>query len=108
MLGSTLEHSVGVRHLSTENSNLSGTLLPIGAYEPRWFMRAVHMNPAEAVDAHLELGARQSIGMHFATFQLTAEGIDEPIEALAEARLARSVSPSQFRTLRFGESVRLP
>jgi L-ascorbate metabolism protein UlaG (beta-lactamase superfamily) len=51
-------------------------LLPIGAYEPRWFMHAVHMNPAEAVQAHLDLGAHESIGMHFGTFQLTAEGID--------------------------------
>src|SRR5499427_7122535 len=53
-------------------------LLPIGAYEPRWFMRAVHMNPEEAVQAHLDLEASQSVAMHFGTFQLTAEGIDEP------------------------------
>ena len=49
-------------------------LLPIGAYEPRWFMHAVHMNPAEAVQAHLDLGAPSSIGMHFGTFQLTDRG----------------------------------
>ena len=54
-------------------------LLPIGAYEPRWFMRAVHMNPAEAVQAHLDLESVESIGMHFGTFQLTTEGIDEPV-----------------------------
>ena len=52
------------------------SLLPIGAYEPRWFMRSVHMNPAEAVQAHLDLESAQSIGMHFGTFQLTTEGID--------------------------------
>src|SRR5579864_4527395 len=51
-------------------------LLPIGAYEPRWFMQAFHMNPDEAVQAHRDLGAAASIGMHFGTFQLTAEGID--------------------------------
>jgi L-ascorbate metabolism protein UlaG (beta-lactamase superfamily) len=44
-------------------------LLPIGAYEPRWFMRAIHMNPEEAVQAHLELESSLSIGMHFGTFQ---------------------------------------
>ena len=82
-------------------------LLPIGAYEPRWFMRAVHMNPAEAVQAHLDLEAAESIGMHFGTFQLTAEGIDEPVRALDDARCARNIPPSQFRTLGFGESVRL-
>jgi len=48
-------------------------LLPIGAYEPRWFMAAVHMNPAEAVQAHIALGARRSVGMHFGTFKLTDE-----------------------------------
>ena len=80
-------------------------LLPIGAYEPRWFMQAVHMNPAEAVQAHLDLGAPESIGMHFGTFQLTTEGIDEPIRALREACHERNVSPSRFRTVSFGESV---
>jgi L-ascorbate metabolism protein UlaG (beta-lactamase superfamily) len=82
-------------------------LLPIGAYEPRWFMKAVHMNPAEAVQAHLDLGAPESIGMHFGTFQLTTEGIDEPLRALEETRAARGVAPSRFRTLDFGESTRL-
>jgi L-ascorbate metabolism protein UlaG (beta-lactamase superfamily) len=82
-------------------------LLPIGAYEPRWFMQAVHMNPAEAVQAHLDLEASESVGMHFGTFQLTTEGIDEPLRALEEARRARNVPPSRFRTLGFGESLRL-
>ncbi len=82
-------------------------LLPIGAYEPRWFMHVVHMNPAEAVQAHLDLEARESVGMHFGTFQMTTEGIDEPLRALEEARRANDVSPSRFRTLGFGESVRL-
>jgi L-ascorbate metabolism protein UlaG (beta-lactamase superfamily) len=82
-------------------------LLPIGAYEPRWFMQAVHMNPAEAVQAHLDLEASASVGMHFGTFQLTTEGIDEPPRALEEACRARNIPPSRFRTLRFGESVRL-
>lgn len=80
-------------------------LLPIGAYEPRWFMQSVHMNPAEAVQAHLDLGASESIAMHFGTFQLTAEGIDEPARALDEARRARSVPASAFRILGFGESL---
>jgi L-ascorbate metabolism protein UlaG (beta-lactamase superfamily) len=83
-------------------------LLPIGAYEPRWFMQAVHMNPAEAVQAHLDLGATESIGMHFGTFQLTSEGIDDPLRALEEARRARDIPPSRFRTLRFGESHVIP
>jgi L-ascorbate metabolism protein UlaG (beta-lactamase superfamily) len=82
-------------------------LLPIGAYEPRWFMHVVHMNPAEAVQAHVDLEAAESIGMHFGTFQLTTEGIDEPLRALDDARRARSIPPSRFRTLGFGESMRV-
>jgi L-ascorbate metabolism protein UlaG (beta-lactamase superfamily) len=77
-------------------------LLPIGAYEPRWFMAAVHMNPAEAMDAHVALGARQSIGMHFGTFQLTDEAIDAPLLALDAARQATGVDT--FTTLDFGET----
>jgi L-ascorbate metabolism protein UlaG (beta-lactamase superfamily) len=82
-------------------------LLPIGAYEPRWFMQAVHMNPAEAVQAHLDLEASESVAMHFGTFQLTSEGIDEPLRALEDACRAKSIPSSRFRTLHFGESVRV-
>jgi L-ascorbate metabolism protein UlaG (beta-lactamase superfamily) len=82
-------------------------LLPIGAYEPRWFMQPVHMNPADAVQAHLDLEASESVGMHFGTFRMTTEGIDEPLRALEVACRARSIPPLRFRTLGFGESVRL-
>lgn len=79
-------------------------LLPIGAYEPRWFMIPVHMNPDEAVRAHLALGARRSIGMHFGTFQLTDEAIDAPLQALANARAAQGVAAAAFDVLDFGET----
>jgi L-ascorbate metabolism protein UlaG (beta-lactamase superfamily)/SAM-dependent methyltransferase len=80
-------------------------LLPIGAYEPRWFMQAVHMNPAEAVQAHFDLDASMSVGMHFGTFQLTTEGIDAPLHALDAARRAKNLAPTEFKTLAFGESL---
>ena len=59
------------------------------------------------MQAHLDLEASESIGMHFGTFQLTTEGIDDPIHALAQARDANRESASQFRTIGFGESLRL-
>ena len=65
------------------------------------------MNPAEAVQAHLDLGARQSIAMHFGTFQLTPEGIDEPVRELAKALRERGVPAERFRVVEVGESVRL-
>jgi L-ascorbate metabolism protein UlaG (beta-lactamase superfamily) len=82
-------------------------LLPIGAYEPRWFMRSVHMNPDEAVQAHVDLAASRSLGIHFGTFQLTTEGLDAPLRALEQARAEHNMSASEFLTLSFGDSLRL-
>ena len=54
-------------------------LLPIGAYQPAWFMSGVHVNPAEALRAHDRLGAGTSVGIHFGTFPLADDGQDEPL-----------------------------
>jgi len=78
-------------------------LLPIGAYEPRWFMRDQHMNPAEAGQALIDCGAEFALAHHYGTFQLTDEAIDAPLTALAEARGRAGISPERFRTLRPGE-----
>jgi L-ascorbate metabolism protein UlaG (beta-lactamase superfamily) len=82
------------------------SLLPIGAYEPRWFMGPVHMNPADAVQAFLDLGTRQAIGCHFGTFQLTAEAIDQPEIDLAAALAEAGIRGEKFATLDFGETRR--
>jgi L-ascorbate metabolism protein UlaG (beta-lactamase superfamily) len=79
-------------------------LLPIGAYEPRWFMRDQHMNPEDAVRAHLDLDAKISVGTHFGCFQLTDEGIDDPPLELAAARERHGVSPGAFQILETGET----
>jgi L-ascorbate metabolism protein UlaG (beta-lactamase superfamily) len=79
-------------------------LLPIGAYEPRWFMGPVHMNPQDAVQAFADLGAKQAIGMHFGTFQLTAEAIGAPERDLSSAKSAANLPASSFVTLGFGET----
>lgn len=71
-------------------------LLPIGAYEPRWFMKDQHMDPAEAVKAHLDLGATQSLGMHHATIQLTGEAVDAPARELGKARALNGLSEEDF------------
>lgn len=79
-------------------------LLPIGAYEPRWFMRDQHMNPEDAVRAHLDLAAQVSVATHFGCFQLTDEGIDDPPRELAIARDRLGVAPETFQVLETGET----
>lgn len=78
-------------------------LLPIGAYEPRWFMSAVHMNPEEAVKAHEILGAKTSIAIHHGTFQLGDDGIDTPGKQLMACRRHDS-----FLVLKNGQSATIP
>jgi len=78
-------------------------VLPVGAYEPRWFMSDMHMNPAEAVRAFTVSGAEFALGHHYGTFQLTDEAIDAPVEALEAARVDAGIEPERFRLLRPGE-----
>jgi L-ascorbate metabolism protein UlaG (beta-lactamase superfamily) len=78
-------------------------VLPIGAYEPRWFMRDQHMNPAESVRAFIDCGAELALGHHYGTFQLTDEAIDAPLYALADALQVAGIPPTRFRTLRPGQ-----
>jgi N-acyl-phosphatidylethanolamine-hydrolysing phospholipase D len=77
-------------------------LVPIGAYEPRWFMAAQHMNPAEAVQAHKDLAARRSLGIHWGTFSLTDEALDQPPRDLAAARAHQGVKEEDFFLLPIG------
>jgi L-ascorbate metabolism protein UlaG (beta-lactamase superfamily) len=78
-------------------------ILPIGAYEPRWFMRDQHMNPAESVQTFIDCGAEFGLGHHYGTFQLTDEAIDAPLIALADAFKLAGIPPERFRTLRPGQ-----
>jgi len=83
-------------------------VLPIGAYEPRWFMCDQHMNPEESVRAFRDCGAELALGHHYGTFQLTDEAIDAPVKALDVARAAAGLTEAQFRTLKPGEAWELP
>jgi L-ascorbate metabolism protein UlaG (beta-lactamase superfamily) len=82
--------------------------LPIGAYEPRWFMRDHHIDPDEAVRIFETVGARQALGHHWGTFRLTDEGVTRPAEALSSVLAARRIPLETFRALRPGEAVTLP
>ncbi|MCP1199747.1 MBL fold metallo-hydrolase [Notoacmeibacter sp. MSK16QG-6] len=78
-------------------------LLPIGAYDPRWFMSYSHQDPAEAVIALDDLGAEQALAYHWGTFKLTGEPVDEPPALLSKALQARGIDPQRFLAPRPGE-----
>jgi L-ascorbate metabolism protein UlaG (beta-lactamase superfamily) len=67
-------------------------ILPIGAYEPRWFMQTQHTDPAQAVQIAIDCGAQHLLGVHWATFQLTDEPWDEPARLLTEAMCERTTA----------------
>jgi N-acyl-phosphatidylethanolamine-hydrolysing phospholipase D len=83
-------------------------ILPIGAYEPRWFMEYQHMNPAEAYQAFRDLGARYLLPVHWGTFDLTDEPMDLPPKELARAVEAAEGDPAEVRVLAIGERWHLP
>lgn len=78
-------------------------ILPIGAYEPRWFMKDQHVNPDEAVAIMMACNARQALGVHWGTFQLTDEDRLAPKEALAVALHQRDIAPERFLALEAGD-----
>lgn len=79
-------------------------LLPIGAYEPNDFMRSVHVNPEEAVRIFKDLGARHAAAMHWGTFRLTLEPLDEPPQRLVKALDAEGIQRERFFAMQHGET----
>jgi N-acyl-phosphatidylethanolamine-hydrolysing phospholipase D len=83
-------------------------LIAVGAYEPRWFMKEQHVNPEEAVQIHLDLKAKRSVGVHWGTFDLTDESLDQPPKDLAAARAAKKLPQEAFDVMAIGQTLKLP
>lgn len=83
-------------------------LIAVGACLPRWFMKDQHVDLAEAVQIHLDLGAKRSVGVHWGTFALADDPIDQPLHDLAGARRAKGVSEDAFFLLPVGGTRQLP
>ena len=90
---------IGKRH-----PDIDLALMPVGAYEPNWFMRPMHCNPAEAVRACDDLGAARMATMHWGTFVLSAEPLLEPVSEASRAWAAAGRAPADLWTLAVGES----
>ncbi|MEK4353250.1 MBL fold metallo-hydrolase [Paenibacillus sp. FSL R5-0475] len=80
-------------------------LMPIGAYEPEWFMTSQHVNPEEAIQAFLDVGAETMIPMHYGTFRLADDTAREALDRMENARVKHAISEERIRTLGYGETL---
>src|SRR5438552_11134211 len=95
------------RRVAQTHGPLRAAILPIGAYEPRWFMQDQHMNPHDAVKALADCGAAQAFAHHHGTFQLTDEAIDAPVTALHAALDEAEIPRERFVALKPGQVVEI-
>jgi L-ascorbate metabolism protein UlaG (beta-lactamase superfamily) len=95
------------RRVAEAHGPLRLAILPIGAYEPRWFMQDQHMNPSDAVKALADCGAAQALAHHHGTFQLTDEAIDAPEKALYTALDEAKIARERFAALQPGQVVEI-
>jgi N-acyl-phosphatidylethanolamine-hydrolysing phospholipase D len=84
------------------------SVIPIGAYEPRWIMEAQHVSPDEAVKIHIDVQSHKSIGIHWGTWALANEYFMEPPQKLSRAVEANKLDPSSFIVVKHGEIFDLP
>jgi L-ascorbate metabolism protein UlaG (beta-lactamase superfamily) len=94
----------GFAEIARRTGAIDWAMLPIGAYEPRWFMEPQHMGPEDAVRAAQDLDARHLVAMHWGTFQLTDEPLGEPPERARAAWRARALPDEHLWILDVGET----
>ena len=97
----------GFQDIGRRFPGLDAALLPIGAYDPEWFMRSQHMNPGDATQAFLDLGARLLVPMHWGTFKLTDEPLDEPPKLLRAEWERRKLPPQALCILPIGGALEI-
>ncbi|MFL5425705.1 MAG: MBL fold metallo-hydrolase [Myxococcales bacterium] len=95
----------GFAEIGRRFPGISAALLPIGAYDPGWFMEMQHMNPEQAVRGFVDLGARTFVAMHWGTFKLTDEPLEEPPARVRAEWARRGLAPERLRIPAIGETV---
>jgi N-acyl-phosphatidylethanolamine-hydrolysing phospholipase D len=103
----TREH-FAARQTAEQGGGFDVALIAVGACLPRWFMKEQHVDLDEAVQIHLDLGAKRSLGVHWGTFALADDPLDQPLHRLAAAREAKGVSAETFFLLPVGATRQLP
>ncbi|XP_045166352.2 N-acyl-phosphatidylethanolamine-hydrolyzing phospholipase D-like [Mercenaria mercenaria] len=96
------------KQIGNKYGPFSLSAIPIGAYEPRWFMRPQHINPEEAVEVHQELRSEKSVGIHWGTFVLTTEHYMEPKQKLGDILKQKGLDAGCFFTVKHGEVRTVP
>lgn len=99
------ERCPAFREIGEEFGPFDLCLLPIGAYEPRWFMSAVHVSPEDAVELFCDTRAKRALAMHWGTFVLTEEPVHEPPQRLRQAMDTKGLNPGRFVALKQGATL---
>ena len=94
----------GFKEIANRFPSIDIAILPIGAYEPRWFMKEIHMNPEESFQAFLDLKAKYFLPMHYLTFVLTDEALDEPLKKTESLFNTNPNLVKQLLNIKIGES----
>jgi L-ascorbate metabolism protein UlaG (beta-lactamase superfamily) len=95
----------GFKEIGRRFPGIDAALIPIGAYDPRWFMSPVHVDPEEALRVFEDLGARTFVAMHWGTFKQADEPLDEPPVRLEAERVRRAIPPERVKVLAVGETL---
>lgn len=101
-------HNISIfRQIGEKYGPFDLSTIPIGTYEPKWIMQAQHVSPEEAVQIHIDVQSKKSIGIHWGTWALANEYFLEPPKKLSEAVKAHGLDPSSFTVLKHGEVLDL-
>ena len=100
-----LAYSPDIEDIAKTHGGFDLAAIPIGVYDPRWFMKRAHIDPHEAIETFKTVKAKRAIGIHWGTFDgLSDESLDQPPVALDLARKAANVSPDEFMLFSIGET----
>lgn len=100
-----LAYSPDIEDIGRKHGGFDLAAIPIGVYEPRWFMKRAHVDPHEAIETYKTVRAKRAIGIHWGTFDgLSDESLDEPPLAFVQARQSANIAPDAFTLLSIGET----